>query len=57
MPFVSQIVVDVRLEEGVVLIDPPGGLLELIQPKRLERVVIRGLIPPLAASLQPESEV
>ena len=61
VPFVPQIVVDIRLEvgseAGVVLIDPPGGLLELIQPKRLERVVIRGLIPPLAASLQPESEV
>ena len=33
------------------LIDPPGGLLELIQPKRLERVTIRGLLPPEAESL------
>ena len=51
VPFVSQIVVDIRLEERLVLIDPPEGLLELIQPKRAERVVIRGLLPERAASL------
>jgi hypothetical protein len=53
VPFVPQIVVEVRLAEGVVLVDPPDGLLELIQPKRLERVVIRGLLPERAASLLP----
>ena len=48
---VPQIVVDVRLSEGLILIDPPEGLLDLIQPKRTERVVIRGLLPERAASL------
>ena len=52
IPFVPQIVVDVRLDEGLVLIDPPEGLLELVQPKRIERVVIRGLLTQVAASLQ-----
>ena len=46
-----QIVVDVRLDEGLVLIEPPAGLLELVQPKRQERVVIRGLLPVRAESL------
>ena len=35
---------------------PPEGLLELIQPKREERVVIRGLLPAVAASLQQAAE-
>ena len=51
IPFVPQIVVDVRLQEGMVLIDPPDGLLDLLQPKRAERVVIRGLLPQRAESL------
>ena len=52
VPFVPQIVVEVRLQEGIVLIDPPDGLLELLQPKRPERVVIRALLPAHAESLQ-----
>ena len=52
IPYVPQIVVEIRLAEGLALIDPPEGLLELIQPKRAERVVIRGLIPASAASLR-----
>lgn len=103
VPFVPQIVVDVRLNEGLVLLDPPGrwrgdygsarprplcypyapshallralphasphaillladsycpcspstdGLLDLIQPKRQRRIVIRGLLPARAESLQ-----
>jgi len=46
IPFVDDIVPAVSLEEGIVLIDPPEGLLELVQPKRRRRVVIRGLLPP-----------
>lgn len=45
VPFVPQIVVSVQLGEQRVLLDPPEGLLELICPKRSERVVIRGLLP------------
>ena len=57
VPFVPQIVVDVRLSEGFVLIDPPPGLLGLVQPKRVERVVIRGLLPERASSLEdPKSQ-
>ena len=56
VPFVPQIVVDVRLDEGLVLIDPPAGLLAIVQPKRVERVVIRGLLPDRAASLQESSD-
>jgi 16S rRNA processing protein RimM len=56
VPFVPQIVVDIRLGEapgnGIVLLDPPPGLLELVQPKRSERVVIRGLLTERAASLE-----
>ena len=52
VPYVAQIVVDVRLDEGVVLVDPPDGLFELIQPKKVERVVIRGLLPQYAESLR-----
>ena len=51
VPFVPQIVIDVRLEEGVLLVDPPKGLFDLVQPKRAERVVIRGLLPARAQSL------
>ena len=52
VPYVPQIVVDVRLSEGYLLIDPPKGLLKIcIQPKRRERVVIRGLLPERAQSL------
>jgi 16S rRNA processing protein RimM len=47
IPFVDAIVPAVSLEEGIVLIDPPDGLLELVQPKRRRRVVIRGLLPPV----------
>ena len=56
VPFVSQIVVEIRLDERLILVDPPEGLLELIQPKREERVVIRGLLPAVAASLQQAAE-
>jgi len=45
IPFVDEIVPAVSLEEGIVLIDPPAGLLELVQPKRRARVVIRGYLP------------
>jgi len=52
VPYVPQIVVDVRLSEGYLLIDPPKGLLKIcIQPKRRVRVVIRGLLPERAQSL------
>merc|ERR1719321_1524390 len=51
VPLVPQIVVDIRAEDGVLLLDPPAGLLDLVQPKRKERVVIRGLLPPRAESL------
>ena len=56
VPFVPQIVVDVRLSEGLVLIDPPGGLLEIVQPKRLERVMVRGFLSAEAKSLQERRE-
>ena len=39
------------LDRGLVLIDPPSGLLELVQPKKKVRVVIRGLLPERAQSL------
>ena len=35
----------------VVLLEPPEGLLELVQPKKKERVLIRGLLPASAQSL------
>jgi len=54
VPLVPQIVVDIRADDGVMLLDPPAGLLDLVQPKRKERVVIRGLLPPRAESLQRE---
>jgi 16S rRNA processing protein RimM len=34
IPFVEEIVPDVDLEEGTVLVDPPAGLLELADPPR-----------------------
>jgi 16S rRNA processing protein RimM len=46
IPFVDAIVPWVALDEGLVLVDPPEGLLQLVQPKRRQRVVIRGLLPP-----------
>ena len=52
VPYVSDIVVGVRLGESVVLVNPPEGLFDLVQPKRSVRVVIRGLLPPVAESLQ-----
>ena len=51
VPYVPQIVPMVLLEEGLLLIEPPPGLLELIQPRRKERVVIRALLPERAQSL------
>ena len=56
VPYVKQIVVEIRLAERLILIDPPDGLLELIQPKREERVVIRGLIPAVAESLRERAQ-
>ena len=52
VPYVEQIVVGVRLEEGFVLLDPPAGLFDLVQPKKMARVVIRGLLPQFAESLR-----
>ena len=52
MPYVPQIVPLVLLEQGLLLIEPPPGLLELVQPKRKVRVVIRGLLPERAQSLR-----
>lgn len=54
VPFVPQIVVDVNLNEGLILLDPPEGLLDILQPRRQERVVIRGLIPAQAESLRAQ---
>lgn len=51
VPYVEQIVVEVRLEEGVILVDPPEGLFDLIQPRKKERVTIRALLPQYAESL------
>ena len=51
VPYVSEIVPDVLLDRGLVLIDPPAGLLELVQPKKKVRIVIRGLLPERAQSL------
>lgn len=51
VPYVPEIVPDVLLDRGLVLIDPPSGLLELVQPKKKVRVVIRGLLPERAQSL------
>tara|TARA_B100000780_G_scaffold188724_1_gene132706 strand:- start:190 stop:420 length:231 start_codon:yes stop_codon:yes gene_type:complete len=39
------------LEQGMLLIEPPPGLLDLVQPRRKERVTIRALIPARAQSL------
>lgn len=52
VPYVEQIVVDVRLDDGLILVDPPEGLFDLIQPKKVTRVVIRGLLPQFAESLR-----
>ena len=35
----------------MLLIEPPPGLLDLVQPRRKERVTIRALIPARAQSL------
>ncbi|KAL1525087.1 hypothetical protein AB1Y20_019960 [Prymnesium parvum] len=51
IPYVDEIVTEVRLEDGVVLICPPEGLLDLVQPKKVSRVVVRGLLPQYAESL------
>ena len=32
-------------KQGMLLIEPPPGLLDIVQPKRKERVTIRALIP------------
>ena len=56
MPLVRQIVPAILLERGVVLLDPPAGLLDLVQPPRTKRVVIRGLLPPRAQSLMQVEE-
>lgn len=56
VPYVPQIVPRVLLERGLLLIDPPAGLLEIVQPKRKERVVIRALIPERAVSLLEPSD-
>jgi len=45
VPYVEEIVPAVDTDAGLVLIDPPAGLLELVQPKRRRRVTIRGLLP------------
>lgn len=56
VPHVLQIVPAVLQEQGLLLIDPPEGLLDLVQPKRKERVFIRGLLPERAQSLVERSE-
>ena len=56
VPYVPEIVVAVRPEEGLLLLDPPDGLFELIQPKQPRRVVIRGLLPQFAQSLERARE-
>ena len=38
----------------MLLIEPPPGLLDIVQPKRKERVTIRALIPARAQSLLDE---
>lgn len=48
LPFVSPVVAEVRLDEGVLLVEPPDGLLEMVQPRRQRRVVIKGLLPSAA---------
>eukprot|EP00967_Tisochrysis_lutea_P064062 scaffold82849_cov27-Tisochrysis_lutea.AAC.1 len=55
IPFVDEIVPFVSLEEGIVLINPPDGLLELVQPKRRRRVVIRGLLPAIGETCSPDN--
>ena len=41
-------------KQGMLLIEPPPGLLDIVQPKRKERVTIRALIPARAQSLLDE---
>lgn len=50
VPFVPHIVVHVDISNGVVLIDPPDGLLDLTY-EEFKRVVIRGLLPENAIGL------
>ena len=54
VPYVPEIVVEVRLEDRLVLVNPPEGLFDLLQPKRTQRVHICGLLPPPADSLQAD---
>ena len=56
IPYVEQIVPAVLLEQNLVLIDPPAGLLDIIQPKRTSRVNIRALIPQYAQSLRKAAD-
>ena len=46
IPWVEAIVRQVCIEGGFLLIDPPSGLLELVQPVFERTVRIRGLLPP-----------
>ena len=54
VPYVPDIVVEVKLEDRLVLVNPPEGLFDLLQPKCAQRVHIRGLLPPAAESLQAD---
>ena len=52
VPYVPQIAVEVRVADGLLLLDPPPGLFDFcVEPPKRERVVIRGLLPERAASL------
>ncbi len=51
IPHVDAIVPEVRLEAGLILLTPPSGLLQLLQPRVERRVRIRGLLPERAQSL------
>eukprot|EP00965_Chrysotila_dentata_P034347 1143607-Pleurochrysis_carterae.AAC.3 len=56
IPYVEAIVPEIRLAQKLLLIDPPEGLLGIKQPKRTERIVIRGLLPQRALSLLSSEE-
>ena len=54
VPYVDEVVAGVDADARIVAIVPPDGLLELVQPKRAQKVRIRALLPPRAASLQTD---
>lgn len=48
IPLVPQIVVTVNTVQGWLVLDPPGGLLDISYPEPQEKIVIRGYLPSAA---------